>query len=326
MKQDFSTLRLAAVSLLFALSSSAMAQSAWPVAPVKIVVPFPPGGTTDVVARLLATHLSDTFDNRFVVENRAGANTIIGTEAVTRAKPDGQTLLLTTAPFSVVAALSTKLSYRPEQDLIPIARLGENPMLLVASTAAPAVTMQDMLKVGREEPGKLLVATVGTTGMSAMANELLSVMGKVSTTAVPYKGTGAVISDLVGGTVHYLFDNPSSSLPLVQSGKLKAIAFTGKQRNTALPDVPTVAESGLPGFETVNWYGLFAPAGTPEEVVKKLNQSINAFISQPEIKSRFAAEAIDGIGGSAEDFKAFLTEEIQKWARIGKERNIQLSH
>ncbi|MBX6319565.1 tripartite tricarboxylate transporter substrate binding protein [Pigmentiphaga sp.] len=297
--------------------------SGWPKGVVKIVVPFPPGGTTDQIARLLADHFSQTFNERFVVENRAGANTIIGTEAVVKSRADGQTLLLTTAPYSIVAALYSNLPYDPLKDLVPVVRIAENPMLLVASPSAPAKTIQEMLRVSRERPGSLLVATVGTTGTSSMSNELFSAMAGITTTPVPYKGTGAIISDLVGGTVHYLFDNPSSSIPLVKSGKLRAVALTGKARSPALPDIPTVAESGLPGFETVNWYGIFAPANTPDDITARLNDAVNAFIKRPDIAQRLRQDVVDVVGGTRQEFADFLRKEISTWSRIAKERNIK---
>jgi tripartite-type tricarboxylate transporter receptor subunit TctC len=297
----------------------------WPASTVRMEVPFPPGGATDQIARLLADYLGNRYKQRFVVENKAGADTVIGTDAVAKAAPDGLTILLTTAPYSIVAALrGSELPYDPVKDLVPVVRIAQNPMLLVAGPSAPAATVQDMLRISREKPGSLLVAAAGTMGTSTMSGELLASMGKVSTTIVPYKGTGPIMSDLMGGTVQYLFDNPASSMPMVKSGKLRAIAITGKIRSAALPDVPTVAESGLPGYEIVNWYGLFLPAGTPQAIQASLNQAVNDFIKQPDALKMLAENSIDPVGGSQAEFADRVRADIATWKQVAKERNIKV--
>jgi tripartite-type tricarboxylate transporter receptor subunit TctC len=295
----------------------------WPGGVVKTIVPFPPGGTTDQVARMVADDLSKSLGRQFIIENRPGANTQIGTDAVAKAKPDGSTFLLTTAPYAIIAALYPTLPYDPLKDLEPVIRVAENAMLLVASPAAPAKTIKDMLDVSRAKPGSLLLATVGTTGVSAMSNELFAALGKVQITSVPYKGTGQVMPDLLGGQVHYLFDNPSSSMPNVRAGKLHAVAYTGKKRSPALPHVPTVAESGLPGYETVNWYGIFAPAKTSPEILDRLNQEVNRIIKRPEVTQRLAQDAVETVGGTRAEFASVVKAEIGKWSKLAKERNIK---
>jgi tripartite-type tricarboxylate transporter receptor subunit TctC len=319
LKSPIKSLLLAA-----ALCLAAAAQAAdWPDGVVKMVVPFPPGGTTDQIARLLAQHLSDALGQQFIVENRPGANTQIGTDAVAKADPDGRTFLLSTAPYAIIAALYPKLPYDPLKDLAPLIRVAENGMLLVAHPSAPAKTIQQMLAVSRAKPGSLLVAKVGTTGVSALSVELLAALGKVEITSVPYKGTGQVMPNLLGGTVHYFFDNPSSSIPQVRAGKLLAVAFTGAKRSPALPDVPTVAESGLPGYETVNWYGLFAPAKTSPEILERMNQEVNRIVKRPDVAQRLERDAVEPVGGGRTEFAAFVKAEIAKWGKLAKERNIK---
>jgi tripartite-type tricarboxylate transporter receptor subunit TctC len=312
------------LALACALGLATAAQAAeWPSGVVKMVVPFPPGGTTDQIARILAEDLSKALGQQFIVENRPGANTQIGTDAVAKARPDGQTFLLATAPYAIIAALYPKLPYDPVKDLEPLIRVAENGMLLVAHPSAPAKTIKQMLDVSGAKPGSLLIAQVGTTGVSSMSAELFASLGKVQITTVPYKGTGQVMPDLLGGTVHYLFDNPSSSIPQVRAGKLLAVAFTGKKRSPALPDVPTVAESGLPGYETVNWYGLFAPAKTPPEILERMNQEVNRIVKRPDVAQRLARDAVEPVGGGRSEFAAFVKDEIAKWGRLAKERNIK---
>ena len=315
-----SLLVLAAAATLLAAPVRA---ADWPAGVVRFVVPFPPGGTTDQLARILAEDLGKALGQQFIVENRPGANTQIGTDAVAKAKPDGQTFLLSTAPFAIIAALYPKLPYDPLGDLAPVVRVAENGMLLVAHPKAPAHTIRDMLAVGRAKPGALLVAQVGTTGVSSMSAELFAALGKLEITAVPYKGTGQAMPDLLGGTVHYLFDNPGSSLPQVRAGRLVAVAFTGAKRSPAMPEVPTVAESGLQGYETTNWYGLFAPAKTPAAIQDRLNQEVNRIVKGPQLAQKLAADAVEPVGGGRAEFAAFVKAEIARWGQLAKERNIK---
>ncbi len=299
-----------------------LAQS-WPKASVRIVVPYVPGGTTDIVARVIAQELSKGLGQQFIVDNRAGASTQLGTDLVAKAKPDGYTLLLTAAPFAINPSLYPKLPYDTAKDFEPVTLVVQNALFLVAYPSAPSLTLQGMLDVARKRPGSLQLASVGNGTMSHMSLELLAALAKVDITHVPYKGSGQALPDVMGGQVQYLFDNPSSALPYIRSGKLKAIAYTGRKRSAALPQVPTIAESGLAEFETVNWFGLLAPAGTPAPVLDRLNTELASILKRGDIRDRFAKDGVETVGGSRAEFAAFLRAEIAKWARIVKERNIQ---
>lgn len=294
----------------------------WPSGVVKIVVPFPPGGTTDMAARLIAEELGKSLGQQFIVENRPGANTQIGNDAVAKSRPDGQTLLLTTTPFSIIAALYPKLPYDTIRDFEPVIRVAENGMILVGHPSAPAKNVQELLAQARADPGSVFIASVGTTGVSRMSAELFAALGQVKVTHVAYKGTGQVMPDLLGGQVKYFFDNPSSSLTHVRAGKLKILAFTGSRRSPALPDVPTMAEAGLPGYETVTWYGVLAPANTPVEVLERLNQEIARIMKRPDVVARFAHDAVDALVSTRAEFASIVRGDIDKWAKIIKEQGI----
>ncbi|GGX13821.1 ABC transporter substrate-binding protein [Pigmentiphaga litoralis] len=316
---------LATLCTLAAWPAAVFAATAadWPTGMVRIIVPFPPGGTTDAVARLLAEDLAKSSGKSVIVENRPGANTQIGTDAVAKAAPDGLTLLFTTSPYAIIAAMYPKLPYDPAKDLVPVVRVAENAMLLVAHPGAPAKTVRDMVALAKDKPGALTIASVGNTGMSYMSSELFAASAGIQVTHVPYKGTGQAMPDLLGGQVSYFFDNPSTSLPYVRSGKLMAIASTGRKREAALSDVPTLAEGGLTGFETVNWYGIFAPARTPAEVLDRINRDVVRFVTRPDVKERLARDSVEVVGSSRPDFASFLQKDMAKWATVVKERNIR---
>lgn len=303
--------------------AAAAAAADWPTSPVRIVVPFPPGGTTDVAARVVAEDLTRKFGQQFLVDNRPGGNTLIGTDFVAKAKPDGHTLLLAAAPFAVVAAMYPKLPFDPVKDFEPITRVAQNGMVLVAYPGAPAKTVQEVLAQARAKPGSVFIASVGTTGVSHMSAQLFAALGGVEVTHVPYKGTGQAMPDVLGGQVPYFFDNAGSSMQHIRAGKLRALAYTGAQRSPAMPDVPTMAEAGLRGYETLNWYGVFAPAQTPAAVLERLNAEIASLLKRPEVAERFAKEAVETVGDPRAEFAGFVKAEIAKWAKIVKERNLK---
>jgi tripartite-type tricarboxylate transporter receptor subunit TctC len=298
-----------------------IASASWPEKPVKIVVPYAPGGTTDIAARLVAKKLSDTFKQQFIVENRAGANTQIGTDAVAKSPPDGYTFLLTAAPFAINQGLYAKLPYNALTDFEPVTMVVQNSMVLAVNPKAAERTVKDIVEAGKKQA--LQFASAGNGTMSHMSLELLGVMGKSNIQHVPYKGSGQAIPDLLGGNVLFMFDNPSSILPHVTAGKLVAVAYSGSKRSPALPNVPTVAEAGVPGFETVNWFGLFAPAKTPTDILDKMNLEVGKALNASDIKEQFAKDGVEVAPGSRAALGAFVRNEIEKWGKIVKERNIK---
>lgn len=305
------------------LAVAGVAAADWPSGPVRLVVPFPPGGSTDMIARLIAEELGKSLGGQFLVENRPGGNTQIGNDAVAKARSDGQTLLFTTTPFSIIAALYPKLPYDAIRDFDPVIKVAHNGMILVAHPSASAQSVQDLIAEARAKPGSVLIASVGTTGISRMSAELFAAIGQIRVTHVPYKGTGQVMPDLLGGQVKYFFDNPSSSLPHVRAGKLRVLGFTGGRRSAALPGVPTMAEAGLPGYETVTWYGVLAPARTPAEILDRLHREIARIMSRPDVVERLARDAIDVEPGSRSEFAAIVRVDIDKWSKVIRDQGIK---
>ncbi len=305
------------------LAAGAVAAADWPTGPVRIIIPYPPGGATDITGRMLAEEFAKTFGQPFLVDNRAGADTQIGTEAVVRARPDGQTLLYTAAPLVIGPALYPKMSYDPLRDLEPVARVVENGMLLVAHPSG-AASIQALLAAARARPGALTFASSGYTGVSFMASELLASVAGIQITAVPYKGTGQIIPDLLGGQVGYFFDNPSTSIGNVKSGRLRALGYTGARRLPALPDVPTFVESGVPAYETVNWCGLLAPVGTPAAVLDRLNAEATRLLRRADFAERIERDGLVPVASSRAEFGAFMRAEAGKWAKLVQERNIRI--
>jgi tripartite-type tricarboxylate transporter receptor subunit TctC len=314
---SFTRALIASVSIV----ASTSALSAWPEKPVKIVVPYAPGGTTDIAARLVAKKLSDAYKQQFIVENRAGANTQIGTDAVAKAAPDGYTFLLTAAPFAINSGLYPKLPYNALTDFEPVTMVVQNAMVLAVSPKAPERSIKEIVEAGKKQ--QLNFASAGNGSMSHMSLELLASLGKSNIQHVPYKGSGQAIPDLLGGNVLYMFDNPSSILPHVTAGKLIAVAYSGNKRSPALPNVPTVAEAGVAGFETLNWFGLFAPAKTPVDILDKMNAEVGKALNSADIKEQFAKDGVEVAPGTRAALGAFVKNEIDKWTKIVKERNIK---
>jgi tripartite-type tricarboxylate transporter receptor subunit TctC len=293
----------------------------WPTQTVKIIVPYAAGGTTDIAARILALELSKRWGQPVVVDNKPGASTQIGTDLVAKSK-DNHTLLMTASPFAVNPALYTKLPYDTFKDFTPITLVVRNGLFLVTSATQPFNSLKDLIAAGKGT-GTVSIASPSNGSMGHMTAELVADIEKLNLLHVPYKGTPQALTDVVGGQVQFLFDNPSSSLPLITSGKLKALAYTGPRRSKALPNVPTMAESGLPNFESINWFGLIAPSSMPEAAIARVSVDTSAVLKKREIVERFAKEGVE-IGGISRDFfGTFLAVETVKWAKIIKARNIK---
>lgn len=293
----------------------------WPTQTVKIVVPYAAGGTTDIAARILALELSKRWDQPVVVDNKPGASTQIGTDLVAKSK-DNHTLLMTASPFAVNPALYTKLPYDTYKDFTPITLVVRNGLFLVTSATQPFNSVKDLIAAGKGT-GTVSIASPSNGSMGHMTAELVADIEKLNMLHVPYKGTPQALTDVVGGQVQFLFDNPSSSLPLITSGKLKALAYTGPRRSKALPNVPTMAESGLPNFESINWFGLIAPSSMPEAAIARVSADTSTVLKKREIVERFAKEGVEVGGISRDFFGTFLAVETVKWAKIIRARNIK---
>ncbi len=308
-----------AIALLgtFALFStgSALAQ-AWPSKPVRIVVGFPPGASADVAARLVAAKMSETLGQQVLIENKPGAGSNIATEAVVRAPADGYTLLLGTIANTINASLSKNLSFDFGKDLAPVTSLASLPNLLVVNPSLGVATVQELVAAAKRKPGDILYGSSGNGTGPHLSGELFNLMAGVKLTHVPYKGSPQAMTDLLGGRVQAMFAPASTALPHIKAGTLKVLAVSSAKRTGSSPELPTIAESGLPGFETSVWFGLLAPAGTPKDVIERLNREANRALADASVKSQFAAQGIDAMGGTAEQFGTYIKEETAKWARV----------
>ena len=319
-------LALAAISALSLLAGPAAAQGSWPTKPVRIVVPFAPGGTTDILARAVAPELSKAFGQQFIVDNRAGAGGNVGAEIVAKAPNDGYTLLMgTVGTHGINRALYPKLPYDPIKDFVPITLVAAVPNVMEMNVdKAKALNINnvaDFVKYAKANPGKLNMASSGSGTSIHLAGELFKSMTGSYMTHIPYRGSGPALLDLVGGNADVMFDNLPSSMQQIKGGKLKALAVTSSQRSPALPDVPTVEEAGGPalnGYEASSWFGLLAPAGTPPEIVNRIQQEVAKALASPAVKEKLVAQGAIPSGNSPADFARLIDSEHTKWAKVVK--------
>jgi tripartite-type tricarboxylate transporter receptor subunit TctC len=315
---------MAAAVAATALSGAVLAQDGWPNKPVRIVVPFAPGGTTDILARVLAPELSKAFGQQFVVDNRAGAGGNIGADHVAKSPGDGYTLLMgTVGTHGINKSLYSNLPYDPQKDFAPITLVAGVPNVMVMNTNRARElginTVSDFIRHAKAHPGKLNMASSGNGTSIHLAGELFKAQTGIFMTHIPYRGSGPALRDLIAGTMDVMYDNLPSAMPHIQAGSLKAFAVTSDVRSQALPDVPTVAEAaGLPGFEASSWFGLLAPAGTPPQVVARLQAEVAKALQLPEIKSRLATLGAIPSGNTPEAFARVIDSEIAKWAPVVK--------
>ncbi len=288
----------------------------YPSRPVRLVVPFSAGGSTDIVARMLGQKLSEVWGQSVVVDNRPGGSTVIGTDIVAKSPPDGHTLLVTPAPFTIVPSLMSKLPYDPHTDFEPITLVNTTPLVVVLNPGVPAKNVKELIALAKANPGKLNFGSSGSGGSNHLAGELFNAMAGVKMVHIPYKGNAPALNDLVGGHVDLVFNGLTSAISLIKAGKLRAIAVTSLQRSSAMPDLPTLDESGLKGFQAVACNGLTAPARTPKEVVNKINADVVRLLKSPDLIERLKADGSDPVGNSVADYTAFLHEEIAKWKKV----------
>ncbi len=317
MKKSISLSFAVGLASLFALAASATAQAqSWPSKPLRIVVGFPPGASADVAARLVAAKMSESLGQSVLIENKPGAGSNIATESVVRAPADGYTLFLGTIANTINASLSKNLPFDFGRDLAPVASLASLPNLLVVTPSLGVSTVQELVAAAKRKPGEILYGSSGNGTGPHLSGELFNLMAGVKLTHVPYKGSPQAMTDLLGGRVQAMFAPASTALPHIKAGTLKVLAVSSAKRTGASPELPTIAESGLPGFETAVWFGLLAPAGTPRDIIERLNREANRALADPAVKTQFAAQGIDGMGGTAEQFAAYIKDETAKWARV----------
>lgn len=296
----------------------------WPSKSIKWIVPFPPGGAMDVIARALADKSSKSLGQSIIVENKPGAGGNIGSELVARAEPDGYTLLITSIGMATNKFLYPKLPYDPVKDFSPVSLIAIVPNVLVTNATQPNVkNVSDVIANAKAEPGKLSYASAGNGTSIHLAGEVFTSMAKVDMQHIPYKGSGPAVTDLIGGQVNYMFDSITSAKPHIASGKLRPLGLTTSKRSKSLPGVPTIAESGLPGYDVTPWFAVFVPANTPKAVVQKLNSVLIASMGAPEVKEKFENIGAEPIGLSPEETARYLNKEIDRWGKVISSNNIK---
>ena len=310
-----------AAALLLAFAAAAAAQD-YPAKPVRLIVPFPPGGVNDLAARIVATQLSERLGKQFIVENRGGAGGVAGTELAANAPKDGYTLLITSIASTVTPHL-TKLSYEPVKSFTPVSMLVSVPTVLVVHPDLPAKSVKELIALAKAKPGDLQYSSSGIGASLHLAGELFKMTAGVDILHVPFKGAGPAMIDTMGGHTKVGFGSITSAIPHIRSGKLRALGIGDKRRSAALPDVPTIDEAALPGYEAGNWIGLVAPAGTPAPVVERLHKEIAAILDTPEAQKQFANEGAEVVKISPAEFGAFMQSELAKWGRVVKESGIK---
>jgi tripartite-type tricarboxylate transporter receptor subunit TctC len=313
----FSRRRLLALALAFT-AGAAHAQGAWPAKPIRLVVGYAAGGATDQVARLVAGRLSEQLGQQVVVDNRAGANSNLAAEAVARAPADGYTLYVYTVATTINASLYAKLGYDPLKDFEPVGLVAKIPNILVVHPALPVANVADYQRFAKSFKDGVSFASAGSGSSIHLSGELFKMEAKVPMLHVPYRGSAPAVTDLLGGQVHSMFDNAPSALPHVKAGKLRALAVTSAQRLPQLPEVPTLAESGFPGFDVQSWFGLAAPAGTPRPVIQRLNAELVKALAHGEVRARLQEMAATPQPSSAEEMRRFAADEVQRWRRVVK--------
>jgi tripartite-type tricarboxylate transporter receptor subunit TctC len=296
---------------------------AYPNRPIRLIVPFAPGGGTDIAARAIAQKLSEALGQQMIVDNRPGAGTVIGTELAAKSNPDGYTLVQCSTSLSINPSLRSKLPYDALRDFVTITQVVSEPYLVVTHPAFPAQSIKELLALAKAKPGQLTFGSPGTGTGGHFAGELFKLLSGADLIHIPYKGNGPALTDLLGGQINLLFATILPALPHVKSGKLRAIAVSTMRRSSLLPDLPAVAEAGVPGYDSGSWNGLLAPASTPKEIVARLNRESVRILHAPEMRERLAHEGAEAIGNSPAEFTVFIKSETAKWAKVVKAAGIK---
>jgi tripartite-type tricarboxylate transporter receptor subunit TctC len=322
MRRTIQALLAAALSAAALLVAPAQAfAQAWPSKSITIIVPFAPGGGSDFIGRFIAQRLSTALGQPVIVDNRPGAGGLLGIEVATKAKPDGYTLALIATSYTISPALY-KLSFDPVTDITPIIQISQGPMLLVANPNVPAKTTKELIEYAKNKPGGLNFASAGQGSITHLAGELFAAKAGLKMTHVPYKGTGPALTDTISGTADIFFTSTATALQHVNAGKLRAIAVTTTKRLPALPDVPTIAESGVPGYEAVLWHGLVGPKGVPKEIVERINSEVSRALQLKETGEKLQSDGVAAAGGSAQQFAQQIKKDIEVWGKVVKDAGV----
>jgi tripartite-type tricarboxylate transporter receptor subunit TctC len=316
-------LRFFACLVLACASCVASAQGTWPQRPVKMIVPFPAGGPTDVMTRVLSEKLTHAIGQPVVVENKPGAGGTIGADFVAKSAPDGYTLVMATGSTHSVGPYLGKVPYDPVKDFAPVVYVGYATNILLVSPAIGVNNVRELIALAKKNPGQLNYSTSGIGSVAHLTSEMFAAQAGIKLTHVPYKGTQQSIPDLASGQVALLFDNVVTAKPHVDSKRLKGIAISSLQRSSIVPDIPTIDESGLPGFDSWNWFGIFAPAGTPRAVVERLNAEMNRILADAAVRERFRGLGFEVTGGTPAEFMAVMQSESQRWSKVIREANVK---
>jgi tripartite-type tricarboxylate transporter receptor subunit TctC len=302
--------------LVFSFAAGLAQAQNYPSKPVRLIVPFAAGGSTDVIARILAPKLSEVWGQQVLVDNRPGGNTVIGTDIVAKSPPDGHVLLVTPAPFTVVPSVLTKLPYDPAKDFEPITLINTTPMGLVVHPGVPAKNLKELIALAKARPGQMNFGSSGSGGVPHLSGELLNTMAGLKIIHVPYKGNAPALADLVGGHVDMAFNGLTSVMAFIKSGRLRVLGVTSLTRTAALPEVPTFDEQGLKGFQAVAWNGLTAPARTPKEAIVRIQEASARIIKSPELAEQLKRDGSDPVGSTTAEFTAHLRDEVVKWKKV----------
>jgi tripartite-type tricarboxylate transporter receptor subunit TctC len=311
-----------AAAVLAAATSLAFAQSAYPTKPIRLIVPFPPGGSNDIVGRIVAAELGEKLGRPVVIDNRGGAGGTLGTEMAAHAEPDGHTLLIISVSYAFNPSLY-KLRFDPEKAFIPVAMIGNGPNALTVNSKLPVNSVKDLIALAKAKPGQLFYATSGVGTFQHLSSELFRIMTGVNMIHVPFKGGGPAIADVIAGNTQICLGSLIQMMPHVSGNRMKLLAVGGAKRTPALPNVPTIAESGVPGYDATNWWGMLAPARTPPAIVKRLNDEVNAIMRAPEMQKRFEAQGAETATMTPTEFGRYIRIETTKWAKVVKEAGIK---
>lgn len=323
MRYQFNSTRLVCALLLASASCGVAAQAAYPVKPLRVIVPSSAGGGTDIVARILAPELTKRLGQQVLVDNRPGAGTMIGIEAAAKSPADGYTLLMGLSTLAINSALYKKVPYDPVRDFAPITQAVSSASIIVVHPSLPVKSVKELIAFSRARPGQMNYASAGIGTYPHMTMELFLSMAKLKMVHIPYKGTAPAMVDMLAGQTTVMAATVLTGMPQIRAGRLRPMGITSRMRSSVAPEIPTIAEAGLPGFESVQWYGLLAPAQTPKDIVNRLHSEMVTILQQPQIKERLAGDGADPVGDTPEQFARFIQSELVKWAKVARDAGIK---